>query len=539
MNPEEPEIHLFPELFLTGYPLQDLCLDGSFQEKYQDLLARINTLSSEFPVNDKILFLMGGLDYQNDLIHNSILSLSPGKELVSIYDKMLLPSYDIFDEKKYFQEGSKIGTIHFHDFHFALLICEDMWFSPQFHERNPVQELFELHQEKERFDAILNLSASPYTIPKISERMGLAKSISKLFECPLAYLNRVGGEDEILFDGNSFVQNKDNTLAHAQAFKEDKLVVSLEKNNKPQSNTHYAIPQIFQTASFFKFTDEEMDMTIKALSFGLQEYARKSGFNKFVIALSGGLDSSVVLSLVKLSLSKEQSVEAIFMPTSFSSTLSRELSEKLCHNLGIKLYHFPISFLHKTIGSNFSQIFNAPLNGLADENLQSRLRGLLLYTRSNQTSSLVINTSNKSELSVGYSTLYGDSVGAISLLGDLYKTEVFQIAKYINKKYHNLLPEEIISRPPSAELRENQKDEDSLPPYSLLDPILDEILAQRSSLKHIVAKGYEPKMVEKIFSLYKNSEFKRQQFCPILKIKPRSFGFGYRVPISKNNNFYF
>jgi NAD+ synthase (glutamine-hydrolysing) len=286
------------------------------------------------------------------------------------------------------------------------------------------------------------------------------------------------------------------------------------------------------------WSDDYCAEVIQALCFGLQEYAQKNKFKKFLVALSGGMDSALVLTLAKFSMTADQSIEAIYMPSQYSSSLSYELSAQLCQNLNIPLRSFPIKFLHSMANNAFSQTLSAPLTGISDENIQSRLRGLIIYTRSNQTGAMVINTSNKSELAVGYSTQYGDSVGAISLLGDLFKSEIFQLADYINRTYKMVIPQEIIMRPPSAELREGQKDTDSLPDYPILDGILECILSGRYDVQRIVELGGKKDTVEKVFNLYRNSEYKRYQFCPIIKIKARSFGFGYRVPLCKNAQFF-
>jgi len=256
------------------------------------------------------------------------------------------------------------------------------------------------------------------------------------------------------------------------------------------------------------------------------------------VALSGGIDSALVLSLYKLALKSDQFLEAVYMPSKFSSSLSYELSYQLCQNLGIKLYSLPIKFLHSMIKNSFEDCFKESLKGIADENIQSRIRGALIYARSNQIGSLVPNTSNKSELAVGYSTQYGDSVGAIGPLGDLYKTEVYHLASYINEHFGNLIPEQIIQRPPSAELRENQEDSQSLPPYERLDAILEGILSYRFTQTDLIDRGFDEKEVSQVLKLYFSSEYKRKQFAPILKVKPKSFGFGYRVPLCKDFQVY-
>ena len=259
---------------------------------------------------------------------------------------------------------------------------------------------------------------------------------------------------------------------------------------------------------------------------------------RFISFLSGGIDSCLVLTILKLHLTKTQTLEAIYMPSKFSGELSLDISKRLCQNLKIPFYILPIEDVKMTCKSLFIKHMHQDLQGLADENIQSRIRSMLLLARANQTNSIAINTSNKSEIAVGYSTIYGDSVGAISLLGDVYKSEVYMLAKYINKAHDNIIPLEVIQRPPTAELRDNQKDTDSLPPYDILDVILEGMLSYRLTAKQMIEMGLPPDDVLSVSKLYRNSEYKRAQFCPIIKIKPKSFGFGYRVPTSKDGTFY-
>ncbi|OFZ55491.1 MAG: NAD(+) synthase, partial [Bdellovibrionales bacterium RIFOXYB2_FULL_36_6] len=268
-------------------------------------------------------------------------------------------------------------------------------------------------------------------------------------------------------------------------------------------------------------TDHECLEAIEALGFGVNEYARKCGFNKFLVALSGGIDSCLVLTILKLHLTKTQNLEAIYMPSKFSGELSLIISKQLCQNLKIPFYILPIEDVKATCKSLFTKHLNQDLQGLADENIQSRLRSTLLLARANQTNAIAINTSNKSEIAVGYSTIYGDSVGAISLLGDFYKSEVYMLAQYINKAHHNIIPLEAIQRPPTAELRDNQKDTDSLPPYDILDVILEGILSYRFTAYQMIEMGLSAHHVLSVYKLYMNSEYKRSQFCPIIKIKPK------------------
>lgn len=556
---DAPRLHLFPELFLTGYPLQDLCLQDSFIEKYLLMLEKINHWSQNLPSDENTCFLLGGLQYdhydknqQNYQIRNVIYKLIPGKKLQAIYTKQLLPNYDIFDERKYYWTGKETGILKWQNKTIGLLICEDMWPSTFYH-HDPAKLLFDkLKTNQTSPDLIINLSASPFALGKKESRKKRALFLSQKFQCPFAYVNRVGGEDEILFDGSSFVIDDQNKkITELESFKNQCLEVEIPQVKKQSlknyhSETQHVWQNLFKPRLNFQstppklipLTDQELHETLEALKFSLKEYSSKNGFNKFLIALSGGLDSSLVLAITRMALSEKQSVEAVYMPSQFSSSLSYELSFQLCQNLGVKFTSLPIKFLHSTCKNLFTQHFSEPLTGTSDENIQSRLRGTLLYARSNQTNAMVINTSNKSEIAVGYSTQYGDSVGAISLLGDLYKSEVYQLAHYINKKFSNIIPEKIITRPPTAELRHDQVDSDSLPKYQILDALLEGILSYQYSKTELLNLGFQKDHLEKVFHLYRISEFKRYQFCPISKIKMKSFGFGYRLPISKSRDIY-
>lgn len=550
-------LHLFPELFLTGYPLQDLCLQRAFIDSYLDHQNKVNDWVKAVPKTEKWRGLVPGLQYDLEesglpkKIENVVFEAVPGLGLRKIYTKRLLPNYDIFDEQKYFRPGTGNCFYEFQGALFAVHICEDMWGS-SFHQMDPCDLMYtEMKQKNLPVKMLLNLSASPFDAAKKRKRLERAKSLSLKFKCPFLYLNRVGGEDEILFDGSSFIAAGDNVACAMKSFEAEVQTIQLEKiqgkyEHEPvfhPENTWEGLfsPQLDLTkspAELKTWSDEECEEILKALKFGLQEYARKSGFKKFLVALSGGMDSALVLAIVKLSLLPGQEVDAIYMPSIHSAGLSTQLCEEMCRLLRVRLHHLPIKFLHSTIKNTFTQSFPEKFEGLTDENVQSRLRGMLLYTRSNQTGAMVINTSNKSELAVGYSTQYGDSVGALSLLGDLYKTEVYRLARYINENHSQMIPEGIITRGPSAELRQNQLDSDSLPPYSRLDPMLEGILSYRLGKKELSELGFFEEEIRKTLNLYLKSEYKRAQFCPIVKIKAKSFGFGYRIPISKNLNYH-
>jgi NAD+ synthase (glutamine-hydrolysing) len=545
-------LHLFPELFLTGYPLQDLVLQRPFIDSYLAHEQDIDFWAKNTP-KAPWRALMGGLDYDFEpngvlkKIQNVIYEVVPGEGLKRLYIKRLLPNYDIFDEQKYFSAGATNSFYEFNEDLFGLQICEDMWAS-SFHQMDPCELMLKEVREKNlKLSGIINLSASPFSASKKQKRLERARNISLQFKCPFIYLNRVGGEDEILFDGASFLMAGSRLVAELKTFQSDSRSFQINEVEgdyekppefKTQNTWEGLFSPIIETstlpATLSPLTDKDCAEVLKALMFGLQEYAKKNGFNKFLVALSGGIDSALVLAIVKLSLAKDQQVEAIYMPSIHSSSTSTELSIQMCRGLNIPLTHLPIKFLHSAVRNAFTQTFREPFEGLIDENVQSRLRGMLLYTRSNQINAMVINTSNKSELAVGYSTQYGDSVGAISLLGDLYKSEVYRLADYINRNCNSPIPEGIIQRGPSAELRENQLDQDSLPPYERLDPILEGLLSYRMGKRQLLELGFSETEVTKVLLLYLKTEYKRAQFCPILKVKAKSFGFGYRIPISKS-----
>jgi NAD+ synthase (glutamine-hydrolysing) len=535
-------LHLFPELHFSGYPLQDLVFQKEFWSRYLTNIEQLDLWLTKQKENDQLLILAGGLDYEfdenNRITHitNVIYKITPGHKSQAIYRKCLLPNYDIFDEKKYFTPGNDIGTVQFLGKNIALLICEDMWFSSGY-EYDPVEAL---KKSKEQFDLVVNLSASPFFIGKQEKRIERACEISSELAAPFAYVNRVGGEDEIQFDGGSFIVNGDNVELVGKRFSSDLLILDLPDYKKPKKklksdhiNTWESLfnPNLDCSHSpclLNSLSDNGDKEVLAAVVFGISEYARKCGFKKILVALSGGIDSAVVVVLAKMT---GLPVEAVYMPSLHSSSLSYEGSLKLCQNLGIKLKNFPIKFLHSTTSHGFMENFGDQLAGIADENIQSRLRGALIYTRSNQTGAMVLNTSNKSELAVGYSTQYGDSVGAISPLGDLYKSEVYHLAELINKD-SEIIPREIIDRPPTAELRPDQKDEESLPPYERLDAILEGFLSYRFTREDLIKHGHAKEEVKKVYDLYTKSEYKRNQFGPIIKLRPKSFGFGYRVPIT-------
>ncbi len=545
-------IHLFPELFLCGYPLQDLVFQKDFIESYEENLRLVDIwCQEEFKTESDTVALLGGLHYEFDdsglplAIENCIFEARPGLALKKIYVKKLLPNYDIFDEEKYFTPGKQSGVWEFAGEHYALMICEDMWTS-SLHPIDPTKLLAEDFQKlKKTPRAIFNLSASPYNLGKPERRHQRALEIAKEFGAPFYYVNRVGGEDEILFDGRSFCCDASGMQVELSAWLEqvESFELGASSSADPKASAKSLVntweslfdPRLDDSAppELRQLSDEDCAELVAALGFGVHEYARKTGFKKYTIALSGGIDSSLVLTILRLTLPKDWEVEALFMPGLYTASESYDLAHALCQNLGIKLTTAPIKFMHSTVRNSYRDAYGSELDGLANENIQSRLRGAYLYARSNHSGSMVVNTSNKSEIAVGYSTQYGDSVGAVSMLGDLYKSEVYVLSRYINRAYKNIMPEGLITRLPTAELREDQHDQQSLPPYAVLDAILEGLLSYRLSTNDLVDRGFALEDVQKVFRLYTISEYKRLQFCPIIKVRPKSFGFGHRIPITK------
>ena len=543
-------LHIFPELFLTGYPLQDLPLKKTFIDDYLAFLEDLSLWSErQLKSSAPLALLFGGLRYEFDTlgwpshIENVMYILEPGKKLHVLYTKQLLPNYDIYEEKKYFTPGHQAQVFEFQGKNIGLLICEDIWFS-HLHELDPVEQLKDLEKN---CDLVVAINASPFHVGKVETRVTRALEISQFLEAPLVYVNRVGAEDEIIFDGHSFVVDGNTVVKMAHGFKSQILTLPMPTYQSPEKaniRTYHSSTNSWSTIFSTRLSSDTLTLlplgekgcreVLDALLLGIKDYAQKNNLKKFTIALSGGMDSALVLTILKLlQQTMPIEIEAVFMPGFFSSSVSFDLSYDLCRNLGIKLTTMPIKFIHSTIKTAYKDNFGAELQGLADENIQSRLRGALIYMRSNHVNSAVLNTSNRSELAVGYSTIYGDSVGALSVLGDLYKLEVFELAHFINNHFGNLIPSDIISRAPSAELRENQEDSQSLPPYSRLDPILEGLLSSRFSPQDLIKRGHEKDEVLKVYQLLSKSEYKRKQFCPIIKVKPKSFGFGHRVPISK------
>ena len=514
---------IFPELSLIGYPPRDLILKNSF---FEEQLNYIKELAKHVDANTGVL--VGGLaknEAVGNPLFNSIYYLHWNK-ISKIFNKTLLPSYDIFDERRYFNPASEIdeNIFEFDGKKFGVSICEDIWIEAdeEIYLDNPIEKLNSFGAE-----IFINCSASPFTSKKLEERKTILKRNIERYKRPLIYVNQVGANDHLVFDGNSIALNhKCEIINQAKAFNEDLVEIKLEDLNKEA-----------QLESTLEFTDDEkIEMNLEAIKLGLKDYLSKCKFQKAILGLSGGMDSALVAYIAATSLGPEN-LKAIMLPSKFTSDESLKDARELAHNLGLitvnNYEEISIDSLHQEMKTLMPKI-----TALAEENLQARLRANILLAQSNTDNSILLATSNKSELAVGYATIYGDTCGGIAILGDLLKTEVYKMAKFINEKHRNdfpkgIIPENIIHKAPTAELRENQTDQDSLPPYEVLDQIIYQYIEEMKSLGDIIKLGFDSELVKKILNLIDRNEYKRQQYPPIVKIQGKTFGYGRKMPIAQ------
>ena len=501
---------IFPELSITGYPPLDFLNRTEFVEKSLIFLEKIKEASKDIGVLLGAVTLNKG---KGKPFYNSAIFFKDGKKVFE-YHKRLLPTYDVFDEARYFEAGNAPGILEIDGLRIGVSICEDIWtekgFNPFEYPINPVQELRE-----QKIDFIINISASPYYVKKIEEVKKLISIHCKKHSLPFVYVNQTGANDELIFQGHSMVFDKTGEMIlKAKDFEEDLIIWNI-KNRIDVT-----------VSSELKLEDE----LISALCLGISDYCRKLGFNKVVIGLSGGIDSSVVASLATLALGKEN-VLGVAMPGPYNSSESLEDAKILAKNLGIKFRVIPIDNFFEESKNTLKEVFKNREEDVTEENIQSRLRGVILMAISNKFGFLVLNTGNKSELAVGYCTLYGDTNGALSILGDVKKTLVYKIARRINERY-SYIPERVLLKPPSAELRPGQKDEDSLPPYEFLDKVIEKYIEEGKGSDEIIEEIGEEELVKKTLNMIKNNEYKRRQTPPVLKVTRRAFGIGWRFPIA-------
>jgi len=451
--------------------------------------------------------------------------------------KTLLPNYDVFDEYRYFEPAFEWNVIEFKGKKLAVTICEDIWNMGDnpLYRITPMDKLIPFQP-----DVMINLSASPYNYAQDVVRNSLVKAHTLKYHLPMLYCNAVGSQTEIVFDGGSLVYDiNGRKVKELKYFEEDEAIFDLDELSKKAAPGQQAKdePVYFSALDVgagvntldYLADEKNIDEIYHALILGIRDYFRKMGFNKAILGASGGIDSAVTQDLAVQALGKEQ-VRAILMPSPYSSSHSVSDAEQLSKKLGNPYDIVPIKTIYESFLETLKPVFNNLPFGLAEENIQARTRGNLLMAIANKYGFILLNTSNKSELATGYGTLYGDMAGGLSVLGDAYKTQVYALARYINKK-EEIIPSQIITKPPSAELRPGQKDSDSLPEYDTLDRILYEYIEMRNGPREIIEKGYDATLVARVLKLVNTNEYKRNQFCPIIRVSCKAFGTGRRVPI--------
>lgn len=513
---------VFPELILSGYPPEDLLLKPIFLKKCHEALEHFTESIGD------ICAVVGFVDGTGP-VYNAVAVVSGGK-IHCIYHKTFLPNYGVFDEKRYFTAGNKVISFMLGDVHIGLSICEDIWV-----ENGPHKTLSMDHD----VDVILNLSASPFHAGKIHERTEMLSERSRSSNTAIVYVNLVGGQDELVFDGGSLVFDKDGKcIAKARSFLDCLCTVDMEFDvpvvEKRFSSVSLPVRNVVKEkieTAFEKDLSEEEEI-LEALILGAKDYIRKNGFSKVVIGLSGGIDSSLVVSIAVLALGADN-VIGVTMPSKYTSKGTRTDAEILAENLGIKFFEVPISRIFNTFNDSLADVFRGCELDVTEENIQARTRGTLIMSLSNKFGWLVLTTGNKSEMSTGYATLYGDMAGGFAVIKDVPKLMVFRISRLINKRAgREIIPESVILRPPSAELRPDQKDSDNLPPYDVLDPILKAYIEDDKGVEDIVSLGFDRETVKRVVRLCDMSEYKRRQAPPGVKITPRAFGRDRRLPIT-------
>jgi NAD+ synthase (glutamine-hydrolysing) len=519
------ELVMFPELATCGYPPADFLEKDSFVKRAEETLASIAELTRGARRPAVLCGSPMQCEAKSGKRVRNVAALMEDGEIKFVQGKMLLPFYDVFDEQRYFEpaERQTLAVVKGHAV--AITICEDAWNDKMFWPRqmypvDPVEELMRqwgtLPQPLGGHRLILNISASPYWHGKTMVRQQMLGALAKRHGATIAMVNQVGANDSLVFDGASFaVNSKGEVTASAAEFAEDLILIETEDAGAAEDSV-----ELSETAR-----------TWNALVLGTRDYLRKCGFRKAVIGLSGGIDSALVAAIAVEALGAEN-VQGVGMPSEFSSTGSVSDAEKLAANLGIAFTVAPIRGIYTQFAEALEPFFAGTSFGLAEENLQPRIRGSLLMGISNKTGALVLTTGNKSEMACGYCTLYGDMVGALAVIADVYKTEVYELSRYVNRE-REIIPLDTLTKPPSAELRPGQKDTDSLPPYEVLDPILRAYIEQYCSAEEISAKqGVDEKLVRQVIRLVELSEYKRQQAAPVLKVSRKSFGMGRRFPIA-------
>ncbi len=520
------DLILFSEMSVCGYPARDFVEFNDFISKCEASIEQIKLHA------DSIGVIIGSpaknLYQKGKGLFNAAYFLYE-KEIKAEIHKTLLPTYDVFDEYRYFEPAFEWNVVHFKGKKLAITICEDIWNLGD----NPLYRICPMdHLMEQQPDLMLNLSASPFDYTHDEDRKSVIKANVLKYKIPMFYCNAVGSQTEIVFDGASLIFDKDANLCKALPLFEEALA-SVELLDDGTIDTSIVEPASRVPDKELNPASLEPELNIAqvydALILGIRDYFSKMGFTKAILGSSGGIDSAVVLALACDALGKEN-VRAILMPSPYSTEHSVNDAVALSKNLGNPFDIVRINEVYETFLKTLDPIFNGLPFSLAEENIQSRSRGNLLMAISNKLGYILLNTSNKSELATGYGTLYGDMAGGLGVLGDCYKLQVYALARYINKD-NEIIPLNIIEKAPSAELRPNQKDSDSLPDYLVLDQILYQYIEKRQGPAEIKALGYDESLVDRTLKMVNNNEYKRNQFCPIIRISPKAFGVGRRVPI--------
>ena len=522
-----------PELCLCGYPPMDLVDHERFVERNTRTLDR---LALELP--DQVPVLVGYVD-RSPLDHGkglqNVIGVIHGGALVFRQAKRLLPTYDVFDEARYFQPDDASRIWEFDGTRIGIAICEDLWWEVEpvpgtRYATDPIRDLAAAGAE-----CIIAPSASPFHGGKSALREHLATAVGDRFGLPVVYTNLVGGNDNLIFDGRSFVTDADGTVVHrSDGFTTAAAVVDVRPAARDDvaTGTERREPKRDRRAGAAAAGSDSYTADIAAaLRLGIRDYLAKTGFTRAHLGLSGGIDSAVVAVLAAQALGP-RNLHALLLPSPYSSPGSISDSEALCRRLEVAWSTVPIGDLFDGFTRALAPVFGDAPADTTEENVQARIRGVLLMAYSNKTGSLTLTTGNKSELAIGYCTLYGDMVGGLSVIGDVLKTEVYRLASYLNRE-REIIPRAILDKPPSAELRPDQRDEDSLPPYELLDRVLHRYVVHNATYAQIVAEGFDAQTVRRILQLVAKSEYKRRQAAPVLKVSPRAFGTGRRIPIAR------
>lgn len=536
---------VFSELSVCGYYPGDLLEDADFLNACQAALQAILKASKQFPTVFSVIGTVRPHKGPGKHLHNALLVIQDG-EILAEYHKQLLPTYGIFDEGRHFEPGVEGAcTLRIGPHRVGFMVCEDGWNDAGLdYKVNPYAAL-----EQAQVDLVVSINASPSDFGKRQQRHRLFGQASTAHQMPIVYVNQIGGQDQLVFDGHSFIMHPQRGVVYeAAGFAEDFAVLNFDGDNFIEAqDIGSKIGDQIGIAPRAAVTQKE-ELARQQIVLGLRDYARRCGFSKAVVGSSGGIDSALTLALAVEALGADN-VIAITMPSAFSSEGSVSDSVKLCQALGIPLLEHPIRDLVDQYGKGFTQAFDAPLRGLTLENLQARVRGTILMEYSNHFGALLLTTGNKSEISVGYCTLYGDTNGGLGLIGDLYKTEVYALSRHVNQSAgREIIPQDVLTKPPSAELAPGQLDTDSLPPYEVLDEILkwhieghrlppEEAQQAHASVENLKSTVDGVALLKRIHGMVARNEYKRRQAPPIIRVRARAFGTGRQMPIAARYTF--